>query len=257
MLARCWLLAVLSTIGLLYACNKPQSVAEPVPEAAEDQDHQEKNKGKHKPVLKTSKKKRVIPDNQTEAAAAPATPSATSNDGSQSQGADQDRRRRDSDTGALGNPPVPAAASSGSCYKGEAEICAAEDEILRLVNQLRQDNGLPAYQGSARISFVAREWSKQQAKSGSISHNGFPGQRQSQLNSEFPGGQTRVRAENVAMTGGSIGSNGIAKQMFEMWANSPGHRANMLGRYGAMGVGLAQGGRGWYGTQIFGETDEP
>ena len=56
-------------------------------------------------------------------------------------------------------------------------------------------------------------------------------------------------AENVAMTGPSIDP---ASDAVKGWINSPGHRANLVGSFKVLGVGVFQtGGGNYYYTQIF------
>jgi uncharacterized protein YkwD len=110
----------------------------------------------------------------------------------------------------------------------------------------------------AKFSFVARDWSLKQAKSGRISHSGFPNSREAVYRAEF-GVSTDFNGENVAytsMVGGSDQSDAaaeaVAKEFAVMWWNSSGHRANMLGNFKRIGVGMHKTSRGaWYATQVF------
>jgi uncharacterized protein YkwD len=143
----------------------------------------------------------------------------------------------------------------GGCYKAGEPICGIEREIFRRVNELRAKQGKPAFKYSRKLGFVSRDWSSAQARRGSIGHGGFPESRNAKYRSEFSSSSSRIRAENVAMASGGS-AEAAASTLFQMWADSPGHRRNMLGNFGALGIGIAQDEGGWYGTQLFGETDE-
>jgi uncharacterized protein YkwD len=158
-------------------------------------------------------------------------------------------------TSTAAETDVDEVVGDGGCYKAGDPICGIEREIFRRVNELRAKEGKPLFKYSSKLGFVSRDWSSDQARRGAIGHDGFPGNRNAKYTSEFPGSRSRIRAENVAMAGGGPAA-AAASTLFQMWADSPGHRRNMLGNFGALGIGIAQGERGWYGTQLFGETDE-
>ncbi len=138
-----------------------------------------------------------------------------------------------------------------SCHGGDEFACAVEAAILKGVNALRS---APIAERN-RLSYVAREWSKEQAAAQQISHDGFPGARRAALEAEFgadaPG---CVTAENVAMTWvREKNAAALGAELVDMWNDSPGHRANMLGDYPLIGIGVALTGNYAYATQIFGE----
>lgn len=136
------------------------------------------------------------------------------------------------------------------CYEAEKEICDIEHEIWTLTNQLRAERGLSPLTLSREMSWVSRKWSDQMGSSGFISHLGFPGQRQRDYQSEF-GASASLSAENVAMT--YSGATNVGRDFYNMWRNSAGHRANMLGNHRSIGIGVSRNSRGgWYATQIFG-----
>ncbi len=155
------------------------------------------------------------------------------------------------DEDAQATPP----AAANECYKGDAEICKIEAEILRLTNEERAKGGpfgrkKGPLKAAPKLSWLARDWSAVQARRGSIGHDGFPNQRSRKFSEEFSGARADISAENVAMTG--YGQD-VAREFFDMWKNSPGHYANMMGDYAAMGIGVARVGNGWYATEIFGD----
>lgn len=157
------------------------------------------------------------------------------------------------------NPTVPQLPITAECYKSTPFVCKVEALITAKTNAYRAQRGLGQVTHDPKISFVARDWSIQQGKRGSIGHSGFPSQRNALYRTEF---STSVNfgGENVAMfSGGTSGgesdatAEAIASKFAVMWWNSPGHRANMLrSGFKLLGVGVAQSGRGsWYATQVF------
>jgi uncharacterized protein YkwD len=151
-----------------------------------------------------------------------------------------------------------ANASNTDCYKADEFVCKVERLIGEKTNKYRQSRGLQPLALDAKIAFVSRDWSKKQAASGFIGHSGFPSSRMAVYRQEFNVSRS-MRGENVAMTGRAGGSSRddaaaerVANEFATMWWNSSGHRANMLGRFKNLGVGVHQTSRGsWYATQIF------
>jgi len=148
--------------------------------------------------------------------------------------------------------------SNSDCYKADEFVCKVERLIGEKTNKYREGRGLKPLALDAKIAFVARDWSKKQASSGSISHSGFPSARMSVYRQEFSVSRS-LSGENVAMTGrvssmtdDDAAAERVAQEFAVMWWNSSGHRANMLGRFKSLGVGVFKNSRGsWYATQIF------
>jgi len=114
----------------------------------------------------------------------------------------------------------------------------AEAEFVSMVNQSRAQAGLPALRSGVWVD-DARTHSGQMASSGSIFHD-------SSLQSEADGVSscwTKI-GENVGM-GGAVGEISTA------FMNSPSHRANILGQYDSIGVGVVQTATGMFVTQRF------
>lgn len=159
--------------------------------------------------------------------------------------------------------PVPSVsgtptANTGECYKGTPFICKIELLITQKTNAYRATRGLKPLIHDAKISFVSRDWSLKQAQRRDISHSGFPEARARVYQQEFSAAR-ELYGENVAMSGGidawsqsDLDAENIAEEFAVMWWKSPGHRANMMGSYDAIGVGVAQtAGGDWYATQLF------
>ena len=119
---------------------------------------------------------------------------------------------------------------------------AAEWDLLTLVNQFRAVNGKPALILSAELMLKAQAWSDQLAAENFLHH--------SNLADGVSGGWTGI-AENVAYNY-SIGANQTALQ------NSPGHRTNLLGDYGELGLGVSCGVSGRiFVSQVFVKRPTP
>ena len=138
-----------------------------------------------------------------------------------------------------------------SCHKGVAFICEVERIINVETNKLRASSGKGALVHTKEHCFVARVWSEDMAKSGRISHDGFPAVRQADYQKEF-GKSTNYLAENVAMmSNGEADAAKIANQFVTMWWNSAGHKANMLGNHKYIGSGVSKKGNAFFATQLF------
>jgi len=151
-----------------------------------------------------------------------------------------------------GPTPVAPDPTSDDCIGADEFICAIEVAITFHTNKIRPSSDPLLHH--ARLSFVSREWSDRQAASGSISHRGFPDDRRRVYSEAFPGDRVSIQAENVAYSSSnSTTADEVARMFVKMWANSAGHRRNMLGNYGIIGVGITKKGNRFYGTQIFGQ----
>lgn len=148
-----------------------------------------------------------------------------------------------SDQGAPAAAPAPAPpAPSAVETSGEAEA-----RVVELVNAARAEAGLGPLQRMTGLDDVARGWSSSLASSGAaLAHNPA-------FSSQIPGGWSAA-AENVAWApvGYAGSATAIADAMHRVWMDSAGHRANILGPYTHVGVGVAYSPtHGWYLTQNF------
>jgi uncharacterized protein YkwD len=117
-------------------------------------------------------------------------------------------------------------------------------DILKYVNEHRRSIGLNALTMNDVICKEAETHSKNMA-SGRVpfSHNGFDG-RTSRIKAKLK--NVNAWAENVAF------GPATARDVVDLWLNSPGHRKNIEGSYNLTGIGIAQGKDGTlYYTQIF------
>ncbi len=121
-----------------------------------------------------------------------------------------------------------------------------EEEVYRLVNQHRSQQGLPGLKWNEMISKEARNHSRNMAFGKiKLSHEGFD-DRIARIRKKI---DLSKGAENVAL---NQGAKDPPEEAIQTWLNSPGHRANIEGEYDMTGVGIAKNKEGrYYFTQIF------
>lgn len=113
---------------------------------------------------------------------------------------------------------------------GGARPTAPEAEILRVVNQVRAQNGLAPLRLDLRLEAAARGKSRSMIRSGVFAH-GDVGRRLAASGARGP-----VFGENLAW---ALGSGASASGIVRMWLNSPTHRANLL-RPGFRRIGVGR-----------------
>lgn len=108
---------------------------------------------------------------------------------------------------------------------------AFEQEVLRLTNEFRKQNGLKALTLDTNLAKAADVHSQAMAKQDFFSHTGKDGSKPWDR-AEKAGYETRFVGENIAAGYSS------AKAVVDGWIKSPGHRANMLNPdYNEIGIG--------------------
>ena len=119
-----------------------------------------------------------------------------------------------------------------------------EEQILQQVNLYRQSKSLPVLEMNAAISSEALKHSTAMAGGKTaFGHDGFDG-RVGAIRRQLA--SSRKFAENVAY--GHLD----AKEVVDIWLNSPGHRRNIEGPYNTTGIGTAKRSDGTiFFTQIF------
>ena len=118
-----------------------------------------------------------------------------------------------------------------------------ESEVIRLVNEVRRENGLKALTANWELSRVARYKSQDMLNKGYFSHTsptyGTPFQMIKAFGLSF-----RTAGENIAR------GYPTPQAVVNGWMNSSGHRANILNSsYKQIGVGYVAQGNYW--TQMF------
>lgn len=135
---------------------------------------------------------------------------------------------------------APTAADAAPPYE------ASEQQFLKLMNADRKAAGRGRLAASPDVATVARNWSKRMAADNNLRHNPNVSE---QLTVEW----TRW-GENVGWA--SNGTNGslesVVKRLHNGFLESSGHRANILGDFNQVGVGVAVDDRGtMWATMVF------
>lgn len=127
---------------------------------------------------------------------------------------------------------VPATTTTTAPGSFQPDLAA---EFLAAINNYRASQGLAPLQRESSLDTRARDWSKRMADRNKLSH--------SNLSSLLP--PWSAASENV-------GRGGSVESLFEALKNSSGHRANMLGDFTHIGVGVWRSGNGTlWTTHIF------
>ena len=125
----------------------------------------------------------------------------------------------------------------------DSGVTAFEQEVIRLVNEIRTQNGLNTLTYDWQLGRVARIKSQDMKDNRYFAHNspvyGTPFQMIRNFGISF-----RSAGENIAK------GYATPQTVVNGWMNSSGHRANILNaKYTHIGVGFVSGGNYW--TQMF------
>ena len=125
----------------------------------------------------------------------------------------------------------------------DSTVTAYEQEVIRLVNEIRAENGLKPLTYDWELGRVARYKSQDMKDNNYFAHNspvyGTPFQMIRNFGISF-----RSAGENIAR------GYATPQAVVNGWMNSSGHRANILNaNYTKIGVGYVADGRYW--TQMF------
>ena len=125
----------------------------------------------------------------------------------------------------------------------DAKVLQYEAEVIRLVNDIRQQNGLSPLTANWELSRVARYKSQDMVDNRYFAHNsptyGTPFEMMRAFGLSF-----RTAGENIAY------GYATPQKVVDGWMNSSGHRANILNAsYKQIGVGYVAKGNYW--TQMF------
>lgn len=133
---------------------------------------------------------------------------------------------------------------------GAGLVVAVDKELqmVQLINQARNNAGLPSLQVSSNLTAAARAKSKDMIDYGYFSHTSPTYGDFVNLLTVYGVDTFRTAAENLAMN-----SNGSVSGAHNMLMGSPGHRANILnGNYSLVGVGIQiQSDGSHFYTQLF------
>ena len=125
----------------------------------------------------------------------------------------------------------------------DAAATSYEQEVVRLVNEIRRNNGLKELTHDWQLSRVARYKSQDMKDNKYFAHNspvyGTPFQMMKSFGITY-----KTAGENIAK------GQATPQAVVNAWMNSSGHRANILNpSYTHIGVGYVAGGNYW--TQMF------
>ena len=135
-----------------------------------------------------------------------------------------------------------ALAVSMSLFATEAAWAdAGSDEatFVSLINASRAASGMGALVMDPSLSDIARGHSSQMATAGNIFHT-------ADLAHATPGGWQTL--------GENVGMGPRVDTLHEAFMQSPGHRANVLGAYDKVGIGIVYGGDTIFVTELFWKT---
>ena len=125
----------------------------------------------------------------------------------------------------------------------DSGVTSYEQEVIRLVNEIRAENGLKALTYDWELSRVARYKSQDMKDNKYFSHTSPVYGTPFQMIKNF-GISYRSAGENIAK------GYSTPQAVVNSWMNSSGHRANILNaKYTHIGVGYVAGGNYW--TQMF------
>ena len=124
-----------------------------------------------------------------------------------------------------------------------ATVLSYENEVIRLVNEIRVSNGLKPLTANWELSRIARYKSEDMSDNRYFSHTSPTYGTPFQMIRAF-GLSYRAAGENIAY------GYGTPAAVVNGWMNSSGHRANILNAsYTQIGVGYCASGNYW--TQMF------
>ena len=125
----------------------------------------------------------------------------------------------------------------------ESSVTAFENEVIRLVNEIRVKNGLSALNTNWELSRIARYKSQDMVSNRYFSHTSPTYGSPFQMIKSF-GLTYQSAGENIAY------GQTTPQAVVNAWMNSSGHRANILNSsYKQIGVGYVANGHYW--TQLF------
>lgn len=125
----------------------------------------------------------------------------------------------------------------------DSAVLSFEQEVIRLVNKARSENGLKPLEYDWELSRVARYKSRDMKDNGYFSHTspvyGSPFQMMKSFGINY-----KSAGENIAR------GQSTPEEVMNSWMNSSGHRANILNAsFTKIGVGYVADGKYW--TQMF------
>ncbi len=141
------------------------------------------------------------------------------------------------------NPDLIYPGQSINIPSEDDSVLSFENEVIRLVNNIRKENGLKPLSANWELSRVARYKSRDMKENGYFSHTSPVYGSPFEMIKNF-GLSYRTAGENIAK------GQRTPEAVVNAWMNSSGHRANILNSsYTKIGVGYEPSGNYW--TQMF------
>jgi uncharacterized protein YkwD len=134
--------------------------------------------------------------------------------------------------------------ATGFAQGAVSESAAEEQELFRMINRDRAQDGVPELQWNEWLAQAARKHAAEMARRRQLSHQ-FSGE---------PGLRDRIAATSIrfSATAENIAFGPTAAEINDDWMHSPGHRANILEpKYNAIGVAVVRSGNELYAVTDF------
>ncbi len=135
-------------------------------------------------------------------------------------------------------------AFTGTSWASDRTHAAEELSFASKINAERAERGLNRLTVNLQLTGVARAWADVMAGDGAIAHN-------PRLGSQVEGDWTRL-GENVGYSSrANTSGEEFVRRLHVAFMESPGHRANVLGEYNQVGVGVRMTGNTMWVTVNF------
>ncbi|MBQ4050391.1 MAG: hypothetical protein IJD13_02060 [Oscillospiraceae bacterium] len=139
--------------------------------------------------------------------------------------------------------------ASGACTGSTVVANTIDYQVLRLVNELRKDEGLPSLQLSAKLCNAAAKRAREQAQMEKLVHKRPDGRQWYTVLPEYGISNLGGSAENLASGMDS------AEAVVKAWMESPSHKEAILGDYLYMGVASSSKSNTTYWAQLFSRSE--
>ena len=118
-------------------------------------------------------------------------------------------------------------------------LSADQQADLDLMNAARKSNRLTALNSDAAAASKAQAWSQSMARTGKLEHTG---------------GGSKLDTSGLTKwcsVGENVGKGSSVQVIHDAFMRSSEHKANILGRYDRVGVGVYKSGKTYWVTEIF------
>ncbi len=131
----------------------------------------------------------------------------------------------------------------GTSARAAIDPTASEIGFLQLLNAARAQNGLGSLQADAALKTVARDWSGQMAATFSRTQTVIDAADPGNCNKSALCHRPNLReaidgaVDGWTSAGENVGTGGTVQVLHDAFVASPGHYANIMGRYNRVGIG--------------------